>query len=173
MLSNISFSITVFFSDTTLRRAKVKQGFLYPFDLEMKKSRVEKNNNMNAVLDLKGGDYKVWLTPADLEELYSQKVITGELLFRRNGTEEKHTISISFKKRKAVQDVKAKLKSEEKIFYEGPAVMIEHQHEKNHHRVYYDVDKINNLQKKFFDPMQYQENRYDGVTGRKIFLYPA
>jgi hypothetical protein len=127
---------------------------------------------MNAILDLRNGDYKVWLTAADIEKLYNCEIIMGELIFRKNGTREIHTISISFKPKEEIRAMKTSLRTEHKIFYEGPNVMIVRQQGRKHHDVHYVKDTITDLREKFVDTLQWQENRYDGFTGNKIFLYP-
>lgn len=127
---------------------------------------------MEGVLNLNGGDYRVWLNTQEIELLQNNISINGALTYIKGEVSQIHKLTLVMIPRDQIRKLKSKLREEGKFFYEGPHVMIEVAGDV--HTVSYIQEEVSDLSTKIIagDPFGYQENRYDSFTGRKIFLYP-
>ena len=127
---------------------------------------------MEAILNLKDGDYRVWLDMKEIALLQSGVAISGVLDYRNGGVSQFHRIVLVMKSKEEIRKLKATLRAERRYFYEGPHVMVEVVD--GVHTVSYIQEEIDDLRTKLDtdNPFGHYGNRYDSFTGRKIFLYP-
>ena len=128
---------------------------------------------MEATLDIsKNGDYCIWLNHEEVLALQNGAEIQGQLSFKKDQIKELRTISVCFKTNKEVRALKEIIRLEKKFFNKGPYVM--EIQENKVHRVIYIQEYFENLFEKLTSEdinESYQENRYDSIMMRKIFLY--
>ncbi len=126
---------------------------------------------MEGVLNLKDGDYRVWLDMKEVVLLQNNGVISGVLAYRNGGVSQTHRLILVMKPKEEIRKLKVTLRAEGRYFYEGPHVMVEVVD--GIHTVSYIQEEIDDLTTKLnaHNPFGHYANRYDSFTGRKIFLY--
>ena len=127
---------------------------------------------MNSTLDLTtNGDYNLKLTTEELHNLYSDKEVTGTLVFNKGNTIEYPEIILCTKTRNEIRNLKEKLRASGQSVYEGPHDMA--YIEKNRtHRICFEKESMKDIETLLTDDIRaYHERRYDSHLGRKVFLY--